>query len=426
MRSGDDAPRLDLLDTPRLSRNNPSIQFSRDERALMQNPTPERIVLAKIGLDGHDRGIKVVARGLRDAGFHVIYAGIWQSPEAVVRAVADEDADWLGLSLLSGAHRTLVPRVLELLRSAGLGDVGVLLGGIIPERDVAELKQLGVAEVFGPGTTIDAIGQFLHERETRFRDRNNPRARVDDRNKLSRLVSAAARGESIEAGQAPVGAQPARVIAVTGGGGVGKSTLIGKLIEVIRAAGRKVAVLACDPRSPITGGALLGDRIRMPSRPDDDLFIRSLATPSGHSGVAPHVDRMIDLFGRFGYDTVIVETVGAGQGDTAIRQVADVVVVLVQPETGDELQWEKAGQLEIADIVVVHKADLPSAESVESQIRDLLNLPGCRPVPVVRVSSSKSVGVPELWAAIEDCLSRPHPKPEETTNTSNDSNTTLG
>ena len=93
------------------------------------------------------------------------------------------------------------------------------------------------------------------------------------------------------------------------------------------------------------------------------VFIRSLATPSGQSGVAPNLDLMIDLFGRFGFDTVIVETVGAGQGDTAIRGVADVVIVLVQPETGDELQWEKAGQLEIADIVVVHKADLPGADA---------------------------------------------------------------
>ena len=101
--------------------------------------TPTRIVLAKVGLDGHDRGIKVVARGLRDEGFHVIYAGLWQSPEAVVRAVADEDADWLGLSLLSGAHMTLVPRVLELMRQAGLADVGVLVGGIIPEEDVRKL-----------------------------------------------------------------------------------------------------------------------------------------------------------------------------------------------------------------------------------------------------------------------------------------------
>src|SRR6058998_3748123 len=91
---------------------------------------PPRIVLAKVGLDGHDRGIKVVARGLRDAGLHVIYAGLWQTPEAVVRAAVDEDADWLGLSLLSGAHMTLVPRVLQLLRDAGKSDCGVLVGCI--------------------------------------------------------------------------------------------------------------------------------------------------------------------------------------------------------------------------------------------------------------------------------------------------------
>jgi LAO/AO transport system ATPase len=181
---------------------------------------------------------------------------------------------------------------------------------------------------------------------------------------------------------------------------------------VIRRSEKSVAVLACDPQSPLTGGALLGDRIRMPGRPDDDgVFIRSLATPSGHSGVAPHVELMIGLFGRFGFDTVIVETVGAGQGDTAVREVADVVIVLVQPETGDELQWEKAGQLEIADIVVVHKADLPGADRVESQLRDLLNLPGCRSVPVMRVSSSKGLGVEELWAAAQACPGRSRAAP---------------
>src|SRR5579883_3618347 len=106
-----------------------------------------RIVLAKVGLDGHDRGIKVVARALRDAGFHVIYAGLWQTPEAVVRAVTDEDADWLGLSLLSGAHMTLVPRVLDAMKQAGLGHVGVLVGGIIPEADVPRLEAMGVARI---------------------------------------------------------------------------------------------------------------------------------------------------------------------------------------------------------------------------------------------------------------------------------------
>ena len=130
----------------------------------MPTTTPLRIVLAKIGLDGHDRGIKVVARGLRDAGLHVIYAGLWQTPESVVRTVADEDADWLGLSILSGAHMTLVPRVLQLLREAGLDHVGVLVGGIVPETDVPRLLELGVARVFGPGTPLPEIASFLRAR----------------------------------------------------------------------------------------------------------------------------------------------------------------------------------------------------------------------------------------------------------------------
>jgi methylmalonyl-CoA mutase cobalamin-binding domain/chain len=130
----------------------------------MTTAPPIRIVLAKVGLDGHDRGVKVVARGLRDAGFHVIYAGLWQTPEGVVRAVADEDADWLGLSLLSGAHMTLVPRVLQLLRDAGLEHVGVLVGGIVPEGDVPKLLDMGVARVFGPGTPLPEIVAFLRQR----------------------------------------------------------------------------------------------------------------------------------------------------------------------------------------------------------------------------------------------------------------------
>ena len=130
-------------------------------------PVPIRIVLAKVGLDGHDRGVKVVARALRDAGMHVIYAGLWQTPEAVVRTVADEDADWLGLSILSGAHMTLVPRVLQLLREAGLEDVGVMVGGIIPESDVPRLLEMGVDRVFGPGTALPDIVEFLgqHRKE---------------------------------------------------------------------------------------------------------------------------------------------------------------------------------------------------------------------------------------------------------------------
>lgn len=128
---------------------------------------PIRILLAKVGLDGHDRGVKVVARGLRDAGFHVIYGGLWQTPQAVARAVVDEDVDWLGLSILNGAHMTLVPRVVQALTEAGAEDVGVMVGGIIPADDIPRLHEMGVARIFGPGAAIPEIVAYLRERGSR-------------------------------------------------------------------------------------------------------------------------------------------------------------------------------------------------------------------------------------------------------------------
>jgi LAO/AO transport system ATPase len=365
-----------------------------------------RVVLAKIGLDGHDRGVKVVARGLRDAGFHVIYAGLWQPIEAVVQTALDEDADWLGISLLSGAHMTLVPPLMEQLRKTGLDHVGVLVGGIIPEKDVPKLLELGVRSVAGPGTTIAEIVARLHKSEEhesvedlirRFRDK--------DRRALARLLTIASRGQSLDALRREVDpiSEKTRVTAFTGSGGVGKSSLIGRSVELLRSRDRSVAVLCCDPESPLTGGALLGDRLRIAKPADDSgVFIRSLATPGGQQAIAKNLDVMIGLLGAYGFDAVILETVGAGQGDTAVREQSDVLVVLLQPESGDELQWEKAGLLEVADIVVVHKADLPGSERMAAQVHEHLNLPGARPIPVLKASAAKGQGLEELWAKIEE------------------------
>jgi methylmalonyl-CoA mutase C-terminal domain/subunit len=121
------------------------------------------VVVAKPGLDGHDRGAKVIARALRDAGFEVIYTGLHQTPEQVVQAVIQEDADAVGLSLLSGAHLTLVPKIVALLHDQGRDEVLVLVGGIIPEADIPVLKKQGVAEVFTPGAPLPAIGKWLGE-----------------------------------------------------------------------------------------------------------------------------------------------------------------------------------------------------------------------------------------------------------------------
>jgi methylmalonyl-CoA mutase C-terminal domain/subunit len=120
-----------------------------------------RVVVAKPGLDGHDRGAKIIARALRDAGMEVIYTGLHQRPEQIVETVIQEDADAVGLSVLSGAHMTLVPRVIDLLRAQGIEDVVVTVGGTIPTDDIAELKALGVAEVFTPGARTEQIVEFI-------------------------------------------------------------------------------------------------------------------------------------------------------------------------------------------------------------------------------------------------------------------------
>jgi len=240
------------------------------------------------------------------------------------------------------------------------------------------------------------------------------RFRKKDRLALARLVTLVARGEQVEeilAGTAGVIKReiPARVAAVTGSGGVGKSTLVGKLIEQARKQGQTVAVLACDPQSPLSGGALLGDRFRMSSRPDDDgVFIRSLAAAGGHGALAEHLDALISLLEAYGFDLILVETVGAGQGDTVVREMVDVLVVLLQPETGDDLQWEKAGLLEVADILVIHKADLPGADRVEAQVLAMLSLGTGPTAPVLRVSSRTGQGLAELLTAIWACPRRRH------------------
>ncbi|HET8570947.1 MAG TPA: cobalamin B12-binding domain-containing protein [Candidatus Limnocylindria bacterium] len=128
-----------------------------------QRTTPIRVLIAKPGLDGHDRGAKVLARGLRDEGFEVIYTGLRQTPEMVADAAEQEDVDVVGLSILSGAHMALLPKIVELVRGRGMDDVLIAAGGIIPDADIVRLKEAGVAEVFGPGTSIGQIARYFRE-----------------------------------------------------------------------------------------------------------------------------------------------------------------------------------------------------------------------------------------------------------------------
>jgi LAO/AO transport system ATPase len=362
---------------------------------------PIRVLISKIGLDGHDRGAKLIVRNLRDAGMEVIYTGLWQTPLSTVNAAMQEDVDVLGVSLLSAAHMTIMPDLVRLCSEFGIPDLPVVVGGIIPERDHKALLESGLKGVFTPGTPmveiIDSIRRIAQERRGRLAvPGGTPNIRTTTG--LARALTLIADENTGPLGAVPDAAPAAIRIGVTGAPGVGKSTFIGGLARAMRARRHRVAVIAVDPSSPITGGSVLGDRLRMMgSEPDDGLFIRSLASSGQSGGLAPHCDEYIRLVAAAGFDVVLVETVGAGQSDVDVRTVVDRVLLLVMPAAGDAVQFTKAGIVEIAHAFVVHKADLPGADKTFRELRESLD----DERPVWPVSSLRGEGLDPVCEWIE-------------------------
>lgn len=201
----------------------------------------------------------------------------------------------------------------------------------------------------------------------------------------------------------------AQVVGITGPPGVGKSSTVSVLIGVLRAAGKRVGVLAVDPSSPFSGGALLGDRVRMQDHATDDgVFIRSMATRGQLGGIAWATPQALRVLAAAGCDEVLVETVGVGQSEVEVAALADTTVVLLAPGMGDGVQAAKAGILEIADIFVVNKVDREGADQTVRDLRHVIALgrqgcagPGWRP-PIVRTVATKAEGLDELVGAIEE------------------------
>lgn len=197
----------------------------------------------------------------------------------------------------------------------------------------------------------------------------------------------------------------ATVIGITGPPGAGKSTLVSALVRDWRAAGRRVAVLAVDPVSPFSGGALLGDRTRMGEHSlDAGVFIRSVSARGHLGGLSAATHDMVDVIDAAGWDLILLETVGAGQSETEVAEIADLKVVICAPGLGDEVQAIKAGILEIADILVVNKADRPEAERTARELSSMVTLradAGARNVPVLRTSATGGEGVADLRLRID-------------------------
>lgn len=221
--------------------------------------------------------------------------------------------------------------------------------------------------------------------------------RSGDRRALSRAIS------WVESHGAPVDAGPADgVIGITGPPGAGKSTLISSLIDVIRSRGETVAVLAIDPSSPLTGGALLGDRIRMQGHVEDEgVYVRSMATRGHLGGLAAATTGATGLVSDAGFDRVIVETVGVGQSEVEIMGLADVVVLVVGPGWGDQIQADKAGIVEIADLYVVNKADRPGFSEVKRALQEAADAKNTK---IIVTTATTGEGVEELLDEIDRLL----------------------
>lgn len=372
---------------------------------MQTNPT--RILLTKIGLDGHDRGVKVLARGLRDAGMEVIYTGLWQTPATAAKAAVEEDVDVLGASFHSASHLTLVPVMIEELKKLGRDDIPIAIGGIIPPDDVQPMRDAGVSLIFETECSMENIVSQINQLAAGVHQRRREAATNGD---LDRWLEDLQRGDRSAVGQVLTwvedGASPDElsrrlpqtdrntiVVGMTGAPGVGKSTLIGRLMKELRSRDKTVGVVAVDPASPISGGALLGDRARMTlSAGDPGVFLRSCASRGELGGLAPTTGAMVEVLRRSKVDVLLIETVGAGQNDVTVRQWASPVVLLLMPGAGDGLQLEKAGITEVADVFVINKADLPGADTLEAQIKETLGADR----PVVQTVASHGQGMDTL------------------------------
>ena len=340
----------------------PTTSLEKKDRCCDLDHRP-RVLLGKMGLDGHDRGVKLIARALRDSGIHVIYSGLWQTPRSLAISARDEDVDMMACSMMSNSHLVLVPRMMEEMKNVGRPDLTVDVGGIVPKEDIQSLLDHGVRSVYHTGTSMLDIVEAV-------RSATKPHEPISSENNtatLARNISLIEVGKNVNAPKK----RPTKVVGFTGSPGAGKSTLSAAMSAEIVRRGEKIAIVAYDPMSPISAGALLGDRLRVDfNAVDENVFYRSLARVGEDYDTLPEI---LDLIGGAGFEHVIVETVGAGQNDVGIRTLVDETIVVMVPGMGDSVQMDKAGILEIADTFVVNKADYDGESALVRELLDIAN-----------------------------------------------------
>ncbi len=352
-----------------------------------------RFVTAAALFDGHDAAINIIRRLLQAHGAEVIHLGHNRSVAEIVDAAVQEDAQGIAVSSYQGGHMEFFTYMLDLLRQRGAGHVKVFGGGggvIVPE-EIAELQAYGVTRIFSPddGRTLGLDG-MIDAMLAACKDNDGHRAPgtghrndvetlppldgVRDFGVVAALITKAENGEPVSSLRSPEPGARCPVVGITGTGGAGKSSLTDELVRRLLAdyPDLTIAVLAVDPTKRRTGGALLGDRIRMNSLGSPRVYMRSLATRQAHHTLSAATRSAIDVCVAAGFSLVLVESAGAGQADSEIADLADQSVYVMTPEYGASMQLEKIDMLDFADLVAINKFDRPGALDALRDVRKQL------------------------------------------------------
>ena len=394
---------------------------------------PLRVITAAAIFDGHDAAIGIFRRILQSQGCEVIHLGHDRGADEVARAAIQEDAHAVAITSYQGGAVEMFTHTREILDANGFEHVFLFGGGggtILP-REIEYLKNNEIGRIYSPddGRSMGLVGMVQDAMQqaceidlmepSRFDSLDRP-VTADDHGSVSRMLTMAENSthedftDALARTRSVAESQGCPVVGVTGTGGAGKSSLMDEVMLRIRRdnPGARVALLATDPTRKKTGGALLGDRIRMNSLTDANLFMRSFASRDSGREIADCIDRAIEVCKAVGFDLVLVETSGIGQGNDAITEVADVSMYVTTREYGAPSQLEKLAALDFSDIVVLNKFDRPGAEDALTEIRKQFQRnreafdqsPESMPVIPTIASQFADAGVDRLWESLADIL----------------------
>ena len=352
---------------------------------------PLRFVTAASLFDGHDAAINMIRRLLQAQGAEVVHLGHNRAVADIVRAAIDEDADGIAVSSYQGGHNEYFAYMIDMLRERGCEHIRVVVGGggTIAPHEIRSLEDYGIEKIYTPedGRTLGLVGMIADVLKRVEAGKRPPyqlaTLSADDHRQLGRTISLLERStrdadpaaaEAMRAKiVAAIAANPRRapVIGLTGTGGAGKSSLNDELVQrfVRHFPDARIAVVAVDPTRRRSGGALLGDRIRMNSLAAPNVYMRSLATRRRNLATSAVLKDVVDLFQLAGFDLVIVETAGIGQGDTEVTDLVDLPIYVMTSDYGAASQLEKIDMLDFAEVVVLNKFERRGAEDALRDVR---------------------------------------------------------